>query len=78
VGDFYLWGRIEQIGRQQFFVTVSAVPAPAVATQRAEIIVKTAIASNRQAAVASRNLLMVEVGKAVQARGDRAVDTEDD
>ncbi len=72
--DFRIWARVEHIGPSEFFVVASAVRAHDFAS--ADVLTRNA--ASRDAATAARDELMVEIGAAVRARGDRVVVEEED
>jgi hypothetical protein len=74
MANFRVWGRVERVGPADFFVIASAVPE----RQGDErVIVLTWTSTNLFDANGARCRLMIEVGKAVRARGDTVVDVED-
>jgi hypothetical protein len=73
MADFRIWGRVECIGRSEFFVIASAVP---VRVSDVRPIVLTLTAYSLQQATSDRDRLMVSAGEKVRARGDRVVDVE--
>jgi hypothetical protein len=72
MADFRIWGRIEHIGPNEFFVIGSAVPESG--GEGATVLTSTAPSLDQANTEKAR--LMMEVGKTVQARGDRVVDVE--
>jgi hypothetical protein len=73
MADFRIWGRVECIGRSEYFVIASAVPERAAELRP---IVLTLTAHSLQQAHQDRDRLMISAGEQVRARGDRVVDVE--
>ena len=77
MADFRIWGRIEHIGPQQFFVVVSAVPdLPQSGLIGVDLESQTL--SSRAEATDARAVLMRAMGERIRARGDRVVDVEEE
>lgn len=76
MADFNLWGRIEQIRTDLFYVIVAALPCTK--SNPEDAMVRTGDAPSRQQAEALRDRLMREVGEQVRQGGDRVVDIETD
>jgi hypothetical protein len=68
--DFHLLGRVQQIGRDEFFVITSAVQCDP--PTRALVI--TRIASTLEHARRDRDRMMIDVGAMVRSEGGRVVD----
>ena len=69
MADFRVWGRIEQVAPNEFFVVVSTMRAND--PGKPDVITRTA--TSRAEAENVRDDLISEVSAAVQARGDRVM-----
>lgn len=74
MNDYRVWGRIEQVAPGEFFVIVSTVRDD----NPYDVKSVTRLIASRSAAEETRRSLVIEVGAAVVARGDRVVDVEVD
>ena len=77
MATYQIWAEITEIAPGRFFVTVSAVPKEE-RTQERTGGVKTAEAKTLDEAKAVRDQLVLDVGKALRARGHVILDLIDD
>ena len=71
--DYCVWGRIEQVGPQEFSVTVSAVPQPPAPLLEGADVESTVVNSRPEAVEACARLVLA-LSDSVRKRGDRVVD----
>jgi hypothetical protein len=77
MGEFRVWGRVEHIGPHQFVAIASAVPvAPGAVGESADVRLQ--MLPNREGATLARDILVKDLGEALQLRGDRIVEVETD
>jgi hypothetical protein len=77
MGDFRVWGRIEHIGPQQFVAIASAIPdEPGAVGDSGDVRLQ--MLPDREGATLARDVLVKDLGEALQLRGDRIVEVETD
>lgn len=75
MADFRVWGRVEQIGPQQFVAIASAVPNSLDASAMSADV-RLQMRPDRERASEVLKRLMRALGKTIRKRGDRVVDVE--